>query len=95
MNFFQSLINFAKQDVGKTALPILAAYLTNIADNPSGINIVAQTAKLQVDLIAAAPGIEKDLIGQIAQAIMVEATKLVAHPVAIPPALQQTAALHE
>jgi len=69
----EQLIALAKADALKVALPALANFLTAIATNPTGLNIVAQLGKLEVDLIAAAPGIEQALLSQIASTIMTEA----------------------
>jgi hypothetical protein len=72
----QQLIDLAKADALKAVLPALAAFLTAIAANPSGINIVAQLAKLEIDLIAALPGIEQAILGQLAATISSEAQAL-------------------
>lgn len=72
----QQLISLAKTDALKAALPALATFLSNIAANPSGWNITAQLAKLQVDLITALPQIEQDLLKQIAALIQAEAQAL-------------------
>jgi hypothetical protein len=72
----QQLISLAKTDALKAALPALATFLSNIAANPSGLNIAAQLAKLQIDLITALPGIEQDLLKQIATIIQTEAQAL-------------------
>ena len=74
----QQLIALAKADALKVALPALATFLTSIAANPSAINIVAQLAKLEVDLIAAAPGIEQSILGQLAATLHAEAQALIA-----------------
>ena len=73
----EQLIALAKTDALKAALPALATFLTSISTNPTAINIVAQLAKLQVDLIGALPGIEQDVLKQIATTIQGKAQELV------------------
>jgi len=72
-----SLIALVKADANKAALPAIATFFTNIASNPSSINIVAQLAKLEVDLIAALPGIEQAVLQQLATTLNTEAQALV------------------
>lgn len=62
----QQLIAIAKTDLNKAALPLIAAFFTNIAANPTALNITAQLTKLEVDLLAALPGIEQGLLAQLA-----------------------------
>lgn len=70
------LIAVAKADAAKTILPLLAAFFTSIATNPTAINVTAQVAKLQVDLIAALPSIELDVLKQLASILNAEAQAL-------------------
>lgn len=72
----KSLLELAKNDVLKGALPALAAFFTNVAGNTSAVNITVQLAKLQVDLLAALPTVEKDLLGAIAQMITEQVSSL-------------------
>lgn len=65
----KSLLELIKNDALKGALPALAAFFTNVAAAPTALNITVQLAKLQVDLLAALPTIEKDLFTAIAQMI--------------------------
>lgn len=65
----KSLLELVKNDALKGALPALAAFFTNVAGNPSAMNLTVQLAKLQVDLLAALPTVEKDLFIAIAQMI--------------------------
>ena len=69
----QQLIAIAKMDAAKAALPAIAAFFNNIASNPTAVNVTVQLAELQVALIAAVPGIEQDLLKQIATVISTEA----------------------
>ena len=65
----KNLIELAKNDALKAALPAVATFFTNIAGNTSAANITVQLAKLQMDLLAALPSVEKDLFIAIAQMI--------------------------
>jgi len=60
------LIAVAKTNINKAALPLIAAFFSNIAANPTALNITAQLTKLEVDLLAALPGIEQGLLAQLA-----------------------------
>ena len=62
----QALLTIVKTDAQKTALPALLAFFQSAAANPSALNIAAALAKLNVDLLAALPGIEQDILKQIA-----------------------------
>lgn len=65
----KSLLELTKNDALKGALPALAAFFTNVAGAPTAVNITVQLAKLQIDLLAALPTVEKDLFTAIAQMI--------------------------
>lgn len=65
----KGLVILAKNDALKAALPALATFFTNIAGNTSTVNIMGQLAKLQIDLLAALPAVEKDLLTAIATLI--------------------------
>lgn len=65
----KGLLELAKNDALKGALPPLAAFFTNVAGNPSAVNVCVQLAKLQIDLLAALPTVEKDLLTAIGQMI--------------------------
>ena len=63
---FQSVLAIVKADAAKTILPALAAFFTSVAANPSALNFAAALAKLNVDVLAALPGIEQDALTTIA-----------------------------
>lgn len=65
----KSLVDLAKNDALKQALPPLAAFFTDVANNPSGVNVAVELAKLQVNLLAALPAVEKDVLTSIATMI--------------------------
>lgn len=67
--FLKHLLALIKNDALKAALPPLAAFFTNVAGNPSALNVTLQLAKLQVDLLTALPSVEKDLFMTIAAEI--------------------------
>jgi hypothetical protein len=67
------LIAIVKADAAKSALPLLATFFTSIAGNPTAINIAAQLAKLEVGLLAALPGIEQDVLKEVAAIVSAEA----------------------
>ena len=70
------LIALAKTDVNKAALPLIAAFFSNIASNPTAMNITAQLTKLEVDLLAALPGIEQGLLAQLAALVNTQVQSL-------------------
>lgn len=71
-----ALVALVKNDALKAALPPLAAFFTNVSGNPSGINVAVQLTKLQVDVLAALPAVEKDLLTHIATLINDQLTAL-------------------
>lgn len=71
-----ALVTLVKNDALKAALPPLAAFFTDVAGNPSGINVAVQLTKLQVDVLAALPSVEKDLLTHIATLINDQLTAL-------------------
>ena len=73
-----SLIAIAKADAAKEALPALAAFFTSFSSNPTAINMVAQLAQLEVSLLAALPGIEQDVLKELATLVNTEAQALLA-----------------
>jgi glycerol-3-phosphate responsive antiterminator len=62
-----NLIAAARSDLNKAALPALAAFFNSIATDTTAINITVQLAKLNADLIAALPGIERSILAGIAK----------------------------
>lgn len=74
------LIALAKTDELAALMPALAAFFTSIAADHSQINLVEQLAKLEVDLIAAQPGVATDVLKQIAADIQAEAQSQVKKP---------------
>jgi len=75
-NILTQMIDTAKADVNKAALPMLANFFQSIAANPTALNITAQLAKLQVDLLATLPGIQQDVMAQMAALLNQEAQAL-------------------
>lgn len=71
-----ALVALVKTDALKASLPPLAAFFTNVAGNPSSLNVAVQLTKLQVDVLAALPSVEKDLLTHIATLINDELTAL-------------------
>ena len=63
------LIAIVKADAAKTILPLLANFFTSIAANPNELNITVQLTKLNVEVLAALPGLEQDVLKQIASTI--------------------------
>lgn len=72
----KSLLDLAKNDALKAALPALAVFFTNVSTNTSPANVMGQLAKLQIDLLTQLPTIEKDLFSAIAQLITNEVASL-------------------
>jgi hypothetical protein len=72
----QQLIAIAKTDLNKAALPIIAAFFSAIATNPTVLNITAQLTKAEADLLAAIPGIEQDLLAQLAALVNTQMQQL-------------------
>lgn len=66
---FQALLALVKTDEQKVLLPALAAFFASISTNPTAINVAAAFTKLQVDVLAAQPGIEQALLAEIAQVV--------------------------
>jgi len=79
---FQQLLAIAKTDELKVILPALAAFFSSIASNPNGINVTAALAKLQVDVMAAQPGIAQDILQQVAAVVNQAAQGLLTPPAA-------------
>ncbi len=70
------LVAIVKLDAAKSALPLLAAFFTSISVDPTAVNITAQLAKLEVDLLAALPAIEQDVLKELAALVSAEAQAL-------------------
>jgi hypothetical protein len=71
-NFLASL----KYDVFLSVLPIAGTTATAIASNPSSINVAAQIAKFQVDVLAAVPTLEQQAATLLAQLVNDEIQKV-------------------
>jgi hypothetical protein len=76
------LIAIAKTDVNKVLLPLIAAFFSSISTNPTQVNIAAQLAKLEVDVLAALPSIGQDVLAQFAALVNAEMQQLLATPTA-------------
>jgi len=76
--FIAAIVSVIKNDALKAGLPALASFFTAVAADPSHANILAQIAKLEIDLIATVPSIEQDVFKQIAALIETEAQALTA-----------------
>ena len=66
------LLAIVKADAAKTVLPLLAAFFSSVAGNPTAINLAAQLAKLEVDLLAALPALEQEALKELATLVSVE-----------------------
>jgi hypothetical protein len=64
-SFLQAVIAIIKADATKTVLPILVGFLSNISNNTSELNIIAQLTALEADLLAAEPNLEQAVIKDI------------------------------
>jgi hypothetical protein len=76
------LVAIAKTDLNKQLLPIIAAFFSSIATNPTALNITQQLAKAEVDLLAALPSIGQDVLAQLAGLVNAQAQTLLATAVA-------------
>jgi len=77
-SLLSAILSAVKNDALKLALPIVSAFFTNIAANPDRLNILAQLAALQVNLLAALPNIEAALVKDIAAMLQAEIATLTA-----------------
>lgn len=80
------IVAIVKMDGAKVILPALASFLNDVAANPSGLNLTVKLAKLQIDVIAALPSIETDVLKQLATEINNEAQTLLAPAMPATPA---------
>lgn len=78
MNFQQFLAQL-KYEVFLAILPLAGQAATNIAANPTALNIAGQWAALQVNVLAKLPGLEQQVIQQLAVAINAEIQQLIAN----------------
>jgi hypothetical protein len=83
--FIQQILAIVRNDAATKALPLLAQFFTNIAQNPTAINITVQMASLNAQLLAVLPGIEQDVLTSIAAQLNAEVVNL-AKSVAAPAA---------
>lgn len=77
---FQAIINIAKTDALKPGLPALAAFFNTVAANPTAVNFTLALTKLEADLLAALPGVEQDILKQIAADVNAAAQHFLAPP---------------
>lgn len=80
--FLTQLIAIAKDDTLKIALPIIATFISNVAENTSGVNIVAQLGALQAELAAALPNDEQAIVKDVSTILQAEVTALEAEETA-------------
>jgi len=66
---FAQLWAVIKQDEAQVILPALAKFFDSVAKNPTAINFAAAFAQLQVDVLAAQPGIEQSVLAEIAAVV--------------------------
>lgn len=66
MNIFQDVLNLIKTEEGQKAVPLLANALTNVAGNPTAVNVTAQAGQFLAGLIVAEIGIGQDVLKKIA-----------------------------
>lgn len=60
------LVAIVKADAAKTILPALSTFFTNLASNPSNLNLTVQLAQLQVTVMTELPTVEVDVLKQLA-----------------------------
>jgi hypothetical protein len=79
--FVQAAITIVKDDALTGALPVLNGFFTNIQANPSTANLTAQSAALEVALLAALPNIEGQVIKDMAALVQSQIDALIAQNV--------------
>lgn len=80
----QQIISAVEKDVVKDALPVINTFFTNIIANPANLNIVAQLAALQVNLLAALPTVESDVAKDVAALLQAYINNLITPPAPAP-----------
>lgn len=80
MNIFKDIATLIQTEEGKKALPIIAAAVNNIANNPTAINAVAQGESALTQILAAEIGIGQDALKTIATDITTLANETAAAP---------------
>jgi hypothetical protein len=78
----QTLITIATTDALKVELPIISAFLANISNNTSSINIVAQLTALLVEVEASLPTVEQDIVKDVTAILQQEVNALANPPAA-------------
>lgn len=66
MNIFQDVATLIKTEEGQKALPLLATALTNVAGNPTLLNLQAQGGTFLAQLISAEIAIGQDSLKLVA-----------------------------
>ena len=66
MNIFQDVATLIKTEEGQKALPLLATALTNVAGNPTLLNLQAQGGTFLAQIIAAEIAIGQDSLKLVA-----------------------------
>lgn len=74
----QGIIAAVKSDAEAKALPLLAAFFSSVAGNPTALNVVAQLSVLNVGLIALGPALGQEILTDISSALNAEIAALVA-----------------
>lgn len=74
----QAIFNVAKNDLIKDALPALNKFFQSVAATPGTLNLAVQLAALQVDLLAAIPKLESDVVKDISVLIQADLQTLTA-----------------
>lgn len=80
----QAMLAVIKNDSLKDLLPLLAAFFMAIAKNPTAVNIVAQLASLNAQIMATLPTIGQDALQSIANTLNTEVQAMVAAQTTIP-----------
>lgn len=74
--FFNFVIAAAKTSALQALLPPVIAFLQNVQKNPAPVNVIAQAAVLNTQVLAALPNLAQSEIQTIAQTLATELTNL-------------------
>jgi hypothetical protein len=74
---FQSFLATLKADLFLAVLPLAGKTATAIAANPSALNVAAQWAALNVEVLTTLPQLEQTVAVQLAQAVNAEIETLI------------------
>ena len=74
----ESILTVVKNDALKTALPVVSTLLSNVMNNTDPLNLTAQAAAFQVNLLAAVPNLEQAVVKDIAVIVQAQVAALAA-----------------